>query len=97
VFLCTKANDMGVHSCESLHMHLKLTCVVYLPRPVHAQQCRQLCAPASALHGMQVGEAVHARVTVERVSGGRVVFATACFTAAGELLLDGQAIALVRS
>ena len=44
---------------------------------------------------MQVGEGVCARVTVERVSGSRVTFATACLSGAGEVLVDGQAVALI--
>ena len=44
---------------------------------------------------MQVGEAVTARVTVLRASGSRVTFDTACLSGAGEVLVDGQAVALI--
>ncbi len=54
-------------------------------------------AHVKVLLAAQAGEAVRARVTVERVSGSRVVFATACLSPAGEVLVDGQAVAMIPS
>jgi hypothetical protein len=42
-----------------------------------------------------VGEAVEASVTVQKASGRRVSFSTACRGGDGRLLLDGTALAMM--
>ena len=49
------------------------------------------------LHGRQVAEQLHARVTVQAVSGLRVTLRTECYSQHGKLLLDGTALALMPS
>lgn len=57
-----------------------------------ATLCRRCCAAAAP---PQVGERVEATVTVQRASGRRVSFSTACHGEDGRLLVDGTALAIM--
>ncbi|KAG2482747.1 hypothetical protein HYH03_018341 [Edaphochlamys debaryana] len=60
------------------------------PGTVYASQTLRFRAPAL------VGQAVTATVTVQRVSGRRVTFATSVVAAgSGQVLVDGEALALL--
>lgn len=59
------------------------------------QQALDCCHSLAPLE-LQVGTAVQAIVTVERISGSRVVFHTVCRTTGSKIceVVDGQALAL---
>lgn len=66
----------------------------WLQRCMERKCCR--CHSSCQASCVQVGEAVTARITVLRASGSRVTFDTACLSGAGEVLVDGQAVALIQ-